>query len=176
MLTLFTELNKKLVDFGKYVRQQSRSRLTKAKRNDSKALYNSIDIDTSFKEKSSSVSFIMAKYGAYVDQGVKGTDSTYSQSSNSPYRYRSSSNMMGFEMATGTFAKWAKRKNFRFRDEKGKFKKGGYKQIGIAIALSVKKKGIKGTGFFSKSFETGVKKFEPQFLDAISRDLLNNIG
>lgn len=173
---MLENLNKKLIDFSKYVKQQSKSRLTKAKRNDSKNLYNSITVDTNFKGKSSSVSFIMAKYGAYVDEGVRGTKSTYSESSKSPYRYRRSSNLLGFEMATGTFAKWAKRKNFRFRDEKGKFKKGGYKQIGIAIALSVKKKGIKGTGFFSKSFESGIKKYENQFLDALNDDLLNNIG
>jgi len=173
MLTLFTELNKKLLEFSKYVKQQSRSRLTKSKRVDSKALYNSISVDTNFKNKSSSVTFIMKKYGAYVDQGVKGTKSTYSSARNSPFKYKQSSKVLGFELATGTFAKWAKRKKFRFRDEKGRFKKGNYKSIGVAIALSIKKKGLRGNGFFTKSLDTGVKKYENEFFKAIENDINN---
>jgi hypothetical protein len=113
----------------------------------------------------------MAEYGAYVDQGVHGTESSYISAAGSDFRYKQSSNMMGFEMATETFAKWAKRKNFRFRDEDGKFAKGKYKQIGIAIALSIKKKGLKGNKFFSRSWETGVDKYETQFEDAIEKDI-----
>ena len=69
MLTLFTNLNKKLEEFAKYIKQQSRSRLTKDKKNDSKRLYDSIKYNTHFQNRNSSVSFIMAEYGAYVDQG-----------------------------------------------------------------------------------------------------------
>jgi hypothetical protein len=171
MLTLYTNLNKKIEEFAKYVKQQSRSRLSKDKKNDSKRLYDSISYNTHFENKSSSVSFIMAEYGAYVDQGVHGTESSYISAAGSDFRYKQSSNMMGFEMATETFAKWAKRKNFRFRDEDGKFAKGKYKQIGIAIALSIKKKGLKGNKFFSRSWETGVDKYETQFEDAIEKDI-----
>ena len=171
MLTLFTELNKTLNDFGKYVRQQSRSRLSKDKKNDSKRLYDSIDYSTSIKDRTASVSFIMAEYGAYVDKGVHGTESSYISAADSKFRYKQSSNMLGFEMATETFAKWAKRKNFRFRDEDGKFAKGKYKQIGIAIALSIKKKGLKGNKFFSRSWETGIDKYETRFEDAIEKDI-----
>ena len=171
MLTLFTNLNKKLEEFAKYIRQQSRSRLTKDKKNDSKRLYESIKYNTHFQNRSSSVSFIMAEYGAYVDQGVHGTESSYIETKGSDFKYKRSSNMLGFELATETFAKWAKRKNFRFRTEKGQFAKGNYKTIGIAIALSIKKKGLKGTHFFSRSWETGTEKYKTQFEDAIEMDI-----
>ena len=171
MLTLFTNLNKTLNDFGKYVLQQSRSRLSKDKKNDSKRLYDSIDYSTSANGKDSSVSFIMAEYGAYVNDGVHGTDSSYVSAADSKFRYKQSSNMLGFEMATETFAKWAKRKKFRFRNEKGQFERGKYKQIGIAIALSIKKKGLKGNKFFSKSLDTGTEKYDVEFQNAIEKDI-----
>jgi len=171
MLTLFTNLNKKLEEFAKYVKQQSRSRLTKDKKNDSKRLYDSIKYNTHFQNRNSSVSFIMAEYGAYVDQGVHGTESSYIETKGSDFKYKQSSNMIGFELATETFAKWAKRKNFRFRTEKGQFAKGNYKTIGIAIAQSIKKKGLKGTHFFSRSWETGVDLYETRFEDAIEMDI-----
>jgi len=176
MLSLYTNLNKKLEEFAKYIKQQSRSRLSKDKKNDSKRLYESISYNTHFQDKRSSVSFIMAEYGAYVDQGVHGTDSSYISSKDSEFRYKQSSNMMGFELATETFAKWAKRKNFRFRNEDGTFAKGKYKQIGIAIALSIKKKGLKGNQFFSRSWETGVDKYKTEFEDAIELDITNYLN
>ncbi len=171
MLTLFTNLNKTLDEFGKYVRQQARSRLSKDKKNDSKRLYDSIKYNASGDNKKATVSFIMAEYGAYVDKGVHGTKSSYPENSDSKFRYKPSSNLMGFEIATGTFAKWAKRKKFRFRNAKGQFEKGKYKQIGIAIALSVKKKGLRGTKFFTKSIETGEDLFKTRFEDAIEKDI-----
>ena len=171
MLTLFTNLNKELNAFGKYVRQQARSRLSKDKKNDSKQLYDSIKYNASGDNKKATVSFIMAEYGAYVDKGVHGTDSSYVENNDSKFRYKQSSNLMGFELATGTFAKWAKRKKFRFRNAKGQFEKGKYKQIGIAIALSVKKKGLRGNKFFTKSIETGEDLFKTRFEDAIEKDI-----
>tara|TARA_R110000772_G_scaffold163631_3_gene275073 strand:+ start:289 stop:828 length:540 start_codon:yes stop_codon:yes gene_type:complete len=171
MLTLFTNLNKKLNEFAKYVKQQSRSRLSKDKKNDTKRLYDSVTYNTSVTEDNATVGFIMAEYGAYVDQGVHGTDSSYISAAGSDFRYKQSSNLMGFEMATGTFAKWAKRKNFRFRNEKGQFEKGKYKQIGIAIALSIKKKGLKGNKFFTRSLEAGLDKYKTEFEDSIEMDI-----
>ena len=171
MLSLFTNLHRELNEFGKYVTQQARSRLSKDKKNDSKQLYDSIRYNASGDDKKATVNFIMAEYGAYVDKGVHGTNSSYATNKGSKFRYRQSSNLLGFEYATGTFAKWAKRKGFRFRNSKGQFEKGKYKQIGIAIALSVKKKGLKATHFFSRSIVTGEDLFQTRFENAIEKDI-----
>ena len=71
------ELNK----FAKYVVQQSRSNLTKGKKNASKELYNSLGYDISQSSGTTSMSFNMADYGKFQDKGVSGTEKKY----NTPY-------------------------------------------------------------------------------------------
>ena len=55
------ELNK----FAKYVIQQSRSNLTKGKKNASKELYNSLGYEVSKSAKTTSLAFNMADYGTF---------------------------------------------------------------------------------------------------------------
>ena len=58
------ELNK----FAKYVIQQSRSNLTKGKKNASKELYNSLGYEVSKSAKSTFLAFNMADYGTFQDR------------------------------------------------------------------------------------------------------------
>ena len=62
------ELNR----FAKYVIQQSRTNLTKGKKNSSKELYNSLDYDLNVSPNSFSMSFLMEEYGIFQDKGVSG--------------------------------------------------------------------------------------------------------
>ena len=71
-----------LQKFGRYVVQQSRSNLTKQKRNVSKNLYNSLKYDLESKNDDFTLSFIMDEYGTFLDKGVKGTKSNYIETSN----------------------------------------------------------------------------------------------
>ena len=105
--------------FAKYVVQQSRTNLTKGKKNVSKSLYNSIDYDLTVSPNSFSLSFIMDEYGMYQDKGVSGTQKKY----NTPFKY---TNKMP---PIKPLADWAKFKNIRLRDAKGQFAKGNYKTI-----------------------------------------------
>ncbi len=57
---------------GKYVVKQSRTMLTKAKKNVSKDLYNSISYEIIYDGDNLSLKFYMADYGAFVDRGVSG--------------------------------------------------------------------------------------------------------
>ena len=59
-----------LNNFAKYVIQQSRSNLTKKKKNVSKALYNSLDYKILSDNSGFILQFLMDKYGANQDQGV----------------------------------------------------------------------------------------------------------
>lgn len=159
-----------LEKFARRVIQQSRTRLTKGKMNVDKKLYNSLKYNLKVYPSAFILQFFMAEYGKFVDEGVKGTKSS-AKAPNSKFRYKQSSNLVGLEAATGVFGKWAKKKGFRLRDAKGKFAKGTYKRMGFILAQSIKKKGIKATHFFSRSFEQTYKKLPDELIQAYKLDL-----
>jgi hypothetical protein len=162
------ETKESLNKFAKYVVQQSRSNLTKNKKNYSKELYNSLGSEIDVGANSFSLDFVMEKYGIFQDRGVKGTESGRSLDN---FRYKQSSNLKGFEAATGTFAKWAKFRNIRLRNAKGQFAKGNYKSIGFIIANSIKKKGIKPSLFFTKPFEKAFQNLPSELVEAYGLDV-----
>lgn len=147
-------LNDVLNKFGKYVVQQSRSNLTKGKKNFNKKLYNSLDYK--IKKKPLSVEFSMEYYGQFQDKGVRGANAYYADAatSGSPYSFKSSSKIPPVK----PLADWAKRRNIRLRDEKGRFTKGNYNTIGFLIARSIRDKGLKASLFFTKPFEKGFQR------------------
>jgi len=147
--------------FAKYVVQQSRTNLTKGKKNVSKSLYNSIDYDLTVSPNSFSLSFIMDEYGMYQDKGVSGTKKKY----NTPFKY---TNKMP---PIKPIADWAKFKNIRLRDEKGKFAKGNYKTIGFLISRSIYRKGIKPSLFFTKPFERSFKNLPDEVVKAFALEI-----
>ena len=61
-----------LTKFSKGVVKQSRTRLTKGKKNVTKTLYNEIDYDLTVSPNSFSLKFYTGEYGAFQDEGVKG--------------------------------------------------------------------------------------------------------
>lgn len=159
-----------LEKFAKRVIQQSRTRLTKGNMNVDKKLYNSLKYDLKVYPTAFMLQFLMEDYGKFVDEGVKGTKSS-AKARNSRFKFRDSSNLVGLEAATGKFSKWAKKKGFRLRDAKGKFAKGTYKRMGFILAQSIKKKGIKATHFFSRSFEQTYNKLPDELIEAYKLDL-----
>lgn len=159
-----------LEKFAKRVIQQSRTRLTKGKMNVDKKLYNSLRYDLKVYPTAFMLNFFMEEYGMFVDKGVKGTKSS-AKAPDSKFRYKPSSNLVGLEAATGVFGKWAKKKGFRLRDAKGKFAKGTYKRMGFILAQSIKKKGIKASHFFSRSFEQTYEKLPNELIQAYKLDL-----
>ena len=56
--------------FAKRVIQQSRTRLTKGKKNSSKELYNSLKYDLKTSANAFILNFFMEEYGIYQDKGV----------------------------------------------------------------------------------------------------------
>ena len=150
--------------FGRSVVQQSRSRLTKQKKNATKDLYNSVkyELDVSNRGTSFSFSFSMEEYGEYIDKGVSGVDVKY----NTPYAYTTKA------PPPSVFGKWAKAKGIKPRDKKtGKFITA--KQFGFIISRHIFTKGQKPTRFFSLSFEQQFKKLPDDLLRAFGDDLEN---
>ena len=157
---MLNNLNSSLNKFAKYVVQQSRSNLTKGRKNASKSLYNSIQAKTSTGANSFSIAFIMDEYGMYQDKGVSGTQKKY----NTPFKY---TNKMP---PIKPLADWAKFKNIRLRNAKGQFAKGNYKSIGFLISRSIYRKGIKPSLFFTKPFEKAFLNLPNQVVEAFALD------
>jgi len=147
--------------FKNFVIQQSRSKLTKSKKNVSKELYNSLKGNVKEMPNSISVEFEMEDYGVFQDKGVSGTEKKY----NTPYSY--TTKMPPIK----PLSDWAKSKNLRLRDDKGKYKKGNYNTIGFLIARSIYRKGIKPSLFFTKPFEQAFKKLPDELIEKFGLDV-----
>jgi len=139
------DTRKILNSFAKYVIQQSRSNLSKDKKNVSKALYNSLDYKIISDNSGFILQFLMEEYGAYQDQGVSGTKRKY----DTPFKYTNK------RPPAKAFDKWTVRKGIAPRDEGGKFTKR--KGLSFAIAKTIFEQGIRPSLFFTKPFE---KRFE----------------
>ena len=169
----FKHTDEALRKFAKAVIKQARTRLTKEGHNVSSKLYNSLDYNLNVSKNSFSLLFEMMPYGDFIDKGVRGTKSSPVGTAKSPFKYKDSSNVIGMEYHTGTFAEWAKKKRIRLRDDKGKFKKGNYKSIGFVIARSVKERGIQPTFFFTKPFEQQFKNLPKELVESFGLDAEN---
>ena len=168
------ELNR----FAKYVISQSKANLTRAKKGGG-SLYKSLDSNVKVSKNSFELSFLMEDYGVFQDKGVKGKDPskvspnakiTGQQAPNSEYKFGSgkTGNYKGFVLS---IEKWAKKKNIRLRDKKGKFTKGNYKTIAHIIAGNIYNRGIKPSLFFTKPFEKAFKNIDKDLIKAYRLDI-----
>ena len=155
------EFDKILKKYADYVIRESRNNLVRGKNNASQRLSDSL----SYSIKDTSVKFEGEYYGQFVDQGVKGAESTYPESGSSPFKY---TNKMPPSKA---FDKWTVRKGIAPRDEEGKFLKR--QSLNFLIARSIYKKGIRATLFFTKPFEAGFVKYEDEIMQGYLDDKLN---
>ena len=174
------ETREALNKFAKYVIQQSRSNLTKSGKNFSKELYNSLGYDLNVSKNSFSLSLLMEDYGMFQDKGVKGKDPSKvsknakikgQQAPNSPYKFGSGNYSGQWSKFVGKLEVWAKKKNIRLRDEKGRFKKGNYKTIAQIIAGNIYNRGIRPSMFFTKPFEKAFKGLNEELIKAYALDV-----
>ena len=96
-------LNKIMNEWGKYIVQQSRTRLTKGKQNISNELYRSLKYKIAESKTSISVLIEMLDYGKFQDKGVRGKIASPINTKDSPYRYKDK--MPPIE----TISSWAKK-------------------------------------------------------------------
>ena len=153
--------------FRDYVVSQSKANLTRAGKNVTKSLYNSIKGEIVSEDNYTIVGFIMDEYGAYQDQGVKGSK-TARKAPNSPFKFGSGVKNGGL---TNGIGKWVERKRIQFRDKKsGKFLT--YKSTAYIITRSIFTTGLKPSLFFTKPFEKGYEKFiNVDIMKAFSHDV-----
>jgi hypothetical protein len=165
-MSMFAETQKALNKFAKYVVSQSKANLTRQKRNASGNLRNSLDYDLTVSKNSFSLEFIMTEYGMFVDEGVRGSKSTYPESRDSRFQYTGRFKTI----PTAALDKWVIRKGIKgVRDEKGRFiKRDSLKYV---IAKSIYEKGIRASMFFTKPFEKAFLNLPQEVIDAYALDI-----
>ena len=152
----FEHIEKELEAFKKYVVENSKSNLLKAKKKASGRLYDSIDVEQT---TSLSLNFIMEEYGEYLDKGVNGKKKKWG----APFSY---TNKMP---PTKSLDKWLVLKGIAPRDKNGKFI--NRQSLKFAIAKNIYNKGIKPTLFFTKPFEKGFDRLDNELLNAFGLDV-----
>jgi hypothetical protein len=165
-MSMFAKTQEALNKFAKYVVSQSKANLTRQKRNASGNLRNSIDYDLTVSKNSFSLEFIMTEYGMFVDEGVRGSKSTYPESRDSRFQYTGRFKTI----PTAALDKWVIRKGIKgVRDEKGRFiKRDSLKYV---IAKSIYEKGIRASMFFTKPFEKAFLNLPQEVIDAYALDI-----
>lgn len=162
-----TNTEKALKEFGKYVVQQSRSNLSKQKKNVSKALYDSLKGNYKVSANSIETSFEMEDYGQFQDKGVRGKTSSV-RAPNSPFKFGSGTGKKG---GLGDAMKaMVKSKGFQFKNKKsGRFM--SFDATAYLIARSIYNKGIKTSNFFTRPFELGFEKLPEEIVQAYGLDV-----
>ena len=159
-----SEFKKALENYAEFVINKSRQNLAKGGRfgthNKSGVLSKSLE----YIIKDNKVSFLSEKYGEFLDKGVKGSKSTYPESSAIPFRYRDKM------PPPSAFDKWSIKSGIAPRDSKGKFIKR--KSLNYIIANSIFRKGIRASLFFTKPFEEALPLFEDEMLEGFLNDNL----
>ena len=163
-----------LNSFGKYIVQQSRTNLTKGKKNVNKDLYNSIKFDIESDSNGFTVNFYMLDYGTFIDKGVSGNRKTQSFKNYegkvipSPYKYTTK------QPPSGILEKWISARGIKGRDkETGRFITN--KSLSFLIAKKIKRDGIKGISFFQRPLQLAFKRFGEQLLSMVAEDVKNSI-
>ena len=140
------ETEKELKKFRDYVIKESRSNLTRLKKNSSKKLYNSLKGEYKLMANSFSLYFSMEDYGHFQDKGVNGKKKQYG----APYSYTTKM------PPPSKLDKWIVRKGIAPRNKQGQLI--SRKSLQFLIARSIYFNGIKPSLFFTKPFEAAFKR------------------
>ena len=156
--------------FAKAVKLKAQNNLKKEKQISSGKLYDSIDynlnvVETKSKTLYFNLEFYMEDYGTFMDLGVKGSETTYPESRNSPYKYSGRFKMIN----PSSLDKWLVKKSLAPRDKSGRFIER--KNLKYMIATSIYRKGLKGSRFFTGAFEDEFKNIDKQVQESFSLDV-----
>ena len=154
------ETEKELKKFRDYVIKESRTNLTKLKKNSSKKLYNSLKGEYKLMANSFSMYFSMEDYGHFQDKGVNGKFKQYG----APYSYTTKM------PRPNKLDKWIVRKGIAPKDKQGRFI--SRKSLQFLIARSIYRNGIKPSLFFTKPFEAAYKRLPEELVTKYGLDAI----
>lgn len=166
----FKNLEESIREYAAYVVSESRQNLAQEK-NAGGELYDSINSNTVVEEDAILVEFLMEDYGTFLDRGVKGVNSYYRETRESPFSYRRKGGKFGLKgmPPTSAFDQWTIKRSLAPRDKKGRFLTR--KTLKFLIARSIFLKGIKARKFFSKPFYEGIDKYQLRMEKAFAKDI-----
>lgn len=111
-------------------------------------------------------------YASFVEQGVKGSESTKPSAKNSPFKFKSKN------LPSGVLAGWIKDKPIKLRDMgTGKFSentKTAKKQLAFLLGRAVATKGISAVKYFADAVEQAIPKDGGEVAVAMALDWINN--
>ncbi len=171
-------LERYLNSFGKYIVQQSRTNLTKARKNVDNNLYNSIRFDVLKTPEGFTVQFYMADYGTFVDKGVSGNkkDRSYKdyegKTVKTDYKYKRKGPPIDI------ISKWIKKRGIKPQGTgRGRSKNTGQYISGLAyfISAKIKSQGIQGISFFQRPLELGLKRLPEELLSSLTDDITKSL-
>ena len=173
----FKELNAIANIFGRYVIDQSKSNLVKAKKGGGN-LENSIKYSVSDIQEGIKVTFEMPQYGEFVDRGVDGVKVKYGAKAFDGRSLKYTNKMP----PPSKLDKWIVKRGGKGvslapRDSKGRFTKrkidsiGFQKSIQFLIARSIFFKGIRPSMFFTTPYRAAMSKYSEQFNLAFFTDV-----
>lgn len=165
-MSVANELDK----FGKYVKQQAKSNLSKRKKKDTGALYDGISYKVIETKNTTTLTFDFGTandYWQFVDEGVKGVKSS-AKAPLSPFKFGSGTGKKGG--LTNGVNGWVARKRIQFKDRRtGKFLT--YKATAFLIMRSIWNKGLQTTHFFTKPFEQAFQRLPEDVYIAYSLEV-----
>ena len=163
-----------LNSLGKYVVKQSRTMLTKAKKNVNKDLYNSIEYKVVPDGDNFILQFYMLDYGQFVDKGVSGKKKIQEYKTwdkrkiASPFQYKTKGPPIDI------ISKWIRQKGIKPKGlGRGRSKTSGQYISGFAYLISrkIKREGIKSISFFQIPLGIGLKEVKDKMLKELKLDI-----
>lgn len=148
-----------LVNFWKKVIKDSRSNLTRHKKNASKELYNSLEYNVESSKEGVMSTFGMEEYGIYQDKGVSGTERKF----NTPFEYTNK------KPPASAFSSWSIRRGIAPRTSGGQF--AARRSLQFALANWVYKMGIEPSLFLTNPFEREFNRLPEAIQLAVGKDV-----
>ena len=139
-------------------------------------LYSALNYSIIEDKKGFSIVFNLGKYGAFVDQGVRGADPSIIDRWTANGKKRTGvqkAPLSRFSFKSKyppikPLSEWAKRKNFRLRDEKGRFAKGNYKAIGFVLSKFIFAQVSNPLIFFSNPYNIAYARLPDEVTQVLS--------
>ena len=111
-------------------------------------------------------------YASFVEQGVKGSESTKASAKKSPFKFKSRN------LPSGVMASWINNKPVRLREQgTGKFSKNtavAKNQLAFVLGRAVATKGISAVKYYADAVEQAIPEEGGQVAVAMALDWINN--
>tara|TARA_R110000772_G_scaffold53171_1_gene121706 strand:- start:42 stop:611 length:570 start_codon:yes stop_codon:yes gene_type:complete len=176
---MLKELKAELQKFGHSVVNGSVNQLTGNNHVASGELAKNISYEIKENVDGFDIEFWMDEYGMFLDAGVYGSNPMKARSKNPKQKGKKTNSVFtGKEGLAEKFSyknkrppmeslrKWAKKKNIRFRDKKGRYAKGSYTTIAFWLQDRIFHQGIAPTLFFTKPFLAAFKNLDEEIVKA----------